>query len=248
MQPCQATVVVLLHHIDQLVAHSSPLFLLDLLVVSIHLLELLVLAATLIVEASAFACRRAGEWRLVSLIRRYFDLEHEDLVIGYIYRVDTDLTIKRLTMHFDWQLIRVAIRGIDLLRDFSDGLLALVDLPEPRPREELEDRMTQARSREQCLRHSHVQLAHGRSPGNEDRERHLIVSWEEVHLWHQVDSQPTQMKLEDVLSLYGRLGLPPRHLIRTFICHRGIIVPHGFVASAGPDCVLIGGALVIFLR
>ena len=92
-----------------------------------------------------------------------------------------------------------------------------------------------------------MQLTHGRSPGNEDGERHLVVSWEEVHLWYQMDSQPTQMKLDDVLPLYGWLGLMPRHLIRTFIRHRGVIVPSRFVASAGPDRVPIGGAFVIFL-
>lgn len=85
LQPCQSAVVVLLHHINQLVAHSSPLFLLDLLLVSIHLLKLLVLATTLIVKAGAFARRRAGEGRLISLICRYFDLEHEDLIISYIH-------------------------------------------------------------------------------------------------------------------------------------------------------------------
>lgn len=93
---------MLAHDVDQLKVHSPPLLGLDLLLVPVHLLELLVLRACLVVETSASSSWRASEGRLIPMVGRYLHLKHEDLVVSDVDRLDTGGPVEQLPVNFYW--------------------------------------------------------------------------------------------------------------------------------------------------
>lgn len=120
----------------EVTTHLVSVVFINLLLVSAHVLQLLILWLLFLVCAAVTCWHQAPCW-LSSCLTVQFDFIKENFIVGDVNVFNELVLLKNLSMHRYWELPRVSSSGIHGIMDFLGTVVAGVHFPDPWPFKEV---------------------------------------------------------------------------------------------------------------